>query len=97
MDCFVQNPTRLTSLAIGVCDNGASDVELVIKMETDSGNCQAEILSRTYHAWSTELISEDQLGSCHRFDLSRRVKVSFIYPSSDQLCIDRIVFNEVIK
>ena len=97
VDCFVEHPTRLTRLTIGVCDNGATDVKLDITMESDSGRCQTAFHHRSYPASSTKFISGTELGSCEGFDLSGRIKLSFTYPSADQICIDRIVFNEVIN
>ena len=95
VNCFVEDPSRLTKLTIGVCDDGATDVELIITIVSDSGYCKTGIHSRSYNVSSTELITGDQLGSCYGFEISGRTQLSFSYPSSDQICIDKIVFNEV--
>ena len=99
VDCFVENSSHLnlTSLTIGVCDNGATDVELVIKMESDTGECQTAPHKRSYQSWYTEIMKGSQLGSCAEFDFNGRVRLSFIYSSSDQICIDKIIFNKVSK
>ena len=99
VDCFVENSShpKLTSLKIGVCDNGATDVELVIKMKSDSGECQTAAHKRSYQSWYTEIMEGTQLGSCTDIDLDGRIRLSFIYSSSDQICIDKIIFNEVSK
>ena len=96
VDCFVENSIHLnlTSLTIGVCDNGATDVELVIKMESGNGECQTAAHKRSYQSWYTETMEGTQLGSCTDNDLDGRIRLSFNYSSSDQICIDKIIFNE---
>ena len=94
VDCFVENSTHpLTNLTIGVCDNGATDVELVIKMKSDTGECQTAAQKRSYQSQNGTIVGT-QLGSCTEFDFNGKVRLSFSYSSSDQICIDKIIFNE---
>ena len=95
VDCFVENSSHLnlTSLTIGVCDNGATDVELVIKMKSDTGECQTAAQKNSYQFQNGTIVGT-QLGSCTEFDFNGRVRLSFNYSSSDQICIDKIIFNE---